>query len=428
MREGMSPGFIDLGIPEKELTGGVPEETSLPSEKLAPDLKLADNHLSAIASIKQEEGIVLEEKKLIAPEMENKNPEIKRIELNNRIRQELGKIPEDTKETPEMIAERIIECLCILPEEEMERETIYLKVEVHLHILRDSERFASYNKTEKEKRTRELAIKDAKWMQKIGDRIRSIRENKDIPAENKEKKINGIWREVKEVYNNHAEFYRKLNTEYSEYNIGGDGFEGAKRGILGQVAAEELFGLANKYLKKFDAGEIVVLPATAEEDVDKKTDFFIKVKYKNGVERIIPCQIKAPEFKESTQDSIKASIVDVVLKTKNYEDIGGKDPDYKKKRISKFRKYALEKYGIGYYITIPDGEAWEIISGKKPGKKKKKVIDLLEDDGSVADDTKKRFFMEIGSALGIDILRDSAIIDKLNLLEREENKKGGKSK
>lgn len=384
------PGNMEFGeMREKEIFINMPEKTLEPPKAPNVDLNL-DKKLPNV--MKNDDRFELKEN--------GQN------NLGDKIRQELRILPKIDSNNYQEIMAQVIDKLGLKDEEE--KNIVEAKVGVRANISRNLERIKMLDKKGQETVFRDFALEDARWMQKVGECIKNIKSDNFILKKEKEKMIENVWRELREIYNDYKAYYKDFNNECKKY---GYDFESNEKGIKGQIAAEELFNIANDYLQENNAGEINIVLATPQQDVDEKTDFFIEVKYASGNSIVMPVQVKAPDFNEKTQSYLSDHLVTSVLKS-SYSEV---------EKIEKFRKGALKKHDRGLYITIPQGEALEIKPGKKPGKKIKKVIQLLENDGTAADDTKKRFMMEIGGALSLDILTDGAILDKL-----KKNKKGGK--
>lgn len=386
-----------------EMPANMPTEVPKPSKDMAVNLNMADKKISA------------------------ETPEVKGFEaeksgqesLSGRIRQELRALPKIDSKNYQEVAKQVAEKLGIKSKEDM--DLLDAKVGVRRNIYQNLERVKMMDKEGQEKAYRDFALEDAKWMQKVGECIKNIKEDKMIPAEEKGKRIADIWQEMKDIYDDYEIYYK-------DFKLAGgkkvDDFESNKNGILGQIAAEELFEEAGAAFKDFGVTGIKIEQATPQEDVDKKTDFYVVVEFGENSSIVFPCQVKSHAFDIKSGNFIASNLV-VRVGDISREDLKLSARDREPSNCEKntiedveiFRKKALKEFKEGFLVIIPHGMA-------EVGEKGK--ADLLQDNGNVHENIKKGFLRQLAKKmLNIDNFQESGTIGKQ---KKRTSKKGGQKK
>lgn len=385
-------------VQEPEVPARALEEKVKASQVMASDLSAENNLAGLVKAIE-----------------ESKTHEGGKNSFDDEMWKALEVLPKIDSKNYKNITEQVIKSLNA---EGDEKQAAVEKIEALAHISRGLEKIGMLDEEGKKITYRMLAIEDAAWMQRMGNRIKSIKENKDILEEDKQKKIESIWRSVKEIYRNYGKYYEDFKSDSRGYNIGD--YDGTKNGVRGQRAAELQCSEMGKLIKKLNLGNVEVLPSTPEEDVDLQTDFYLKIQYGNGFEREFPCQVKAKLYdSRSAKFIIENMVVVIDNEPKDLEKILKDDCDRVrevKEGMAKFRDKALAgKFKKGIFIIVPYGSA-TLDKGKK-----KKEFKLLSDDGEAADYVKDVFIEQFGKYVyGVDNLKERAMI--------KSSKKGGKKK
>lgn len=381
----------------EELSVNVPMEIPKSPEEMAVDLNLN----------KKNPGIISENK-----EREAENG--KQDSISGRIRQELRALPRIDSENYQGLTKQVAERLGIKRKEDM--DLLEAKFGVRRNIYQNLEKVKMMDKEGKEKVYRDFALEDSKWMQKVGDCIKNIKASEIIPEKDKKKEIDNVWREMKEIYDDYEIYYK-------DFKIAGgketDNFESNKNGILGQVAAEELFKKADAAFRERGICGIRVEAATPQEDVDKKIDFYIVIEFGKNSSKVIPCQVKARGFDSKSGAFIASNlVVRVSDDLREGLKISARDKNPSNCEIKTiedleiFRKRALKEFKEGLFIIVPHGKA-EI------GKKEK--VNLLEEDGEVHKSIEKGFLKQLSKKLfNIDIFEESVTISKQKKQRKED--------
>lgn len=396
-------GFEEMH--RREFTGEMPSNEPVEALKLSKNMEAGLN-----LTEKKFPGNVLEAKE----QMADKGGQEK---LSDRIRQELRVLPKIDSKNYGEVAKQVADKLGIKSKEDM--DLLEAKVGVRRNIYQNLERIKMMDKEGQQKVYREFALEDSKWMQKVGDCIKNIKEDKNIPVEEKTKKIDGVWREMKEIYNDYGTYFEDFKPVEGR---GVGNFEGNKNGILGQIAAEGLFKKAGVAFKELGVTDIKIETATPEEDVDKKTDFYVIVEFGKNSSMVFPCQVKSHAFDARSGNFIANNLV--VRVSEDYKEglkISAKDTNPSNceirtiEEVEIFRKKVLREFKEGFFVIIPRGKA-------EVGERKKEKVDLLENNGEVYETIRKGFLKQLAKKMfGIDNFEEPGIISK----QKNKTKKGG---
>lgn len=241
---------------------------------------------------------------------------------------------------------------------------------------------------------RDFAIEDSEWMGLIAEHITSINNNLSLKKKDKLDKIHLFWKDLEKAYKDFEIYYKDFINGLGE---SGYGFDDGKKGILGQVAAEDLMNGINEVSEESNINEISVRPSTSKEDVDEKIDFFVDVEYSDGSTETMPCQVKAHKNTSSAGKFILDNLITKITKSSRNElklsrDIKAPSTAEEKtvEDVEKFRKRALKKYKEGLFIMIPYGKAVY-----RKTKKKVEEVNLLEENGQVHKHLKEAFMSQL---------------------------------
>jgi len=392
----MSPEMPHIGgfgeMPDKETFGSVSKESIHSPKFPEADLNLDEKKLPDRVA---KENVIDKKPKKLGKKAAKLEAENKRAEMRLKIKEEISSV-KITNDNCKEIIDNIIKKFGI--EDEYFKNYITAKAGLRAHVDRNIKRVDYEESRNKEERSDldigELSIEDSEWASKICGLIRQSRDN---PEEIKE-----FWKEAREVY---MEFEKKYNAETNN-------FLGMKFGILAQIATEDLTKEISELLEKNNKIGLKQESTSSDDDVYNKTDLKVNS---------IPYQIKSCKFTGKSADFIFKNMITVIERGEQYsgrfvsqgnQNNDKDNPTYLKvkmgEKMDEFKRKALPAANTkkGVFIMLPRGEARDAITGK--------VVNLLDDDGRVADIVKKTFFKQYGEKVlgGIDISNYCANIDE----------------
>lgn len=313
------------------------------------------------------------------------------ISIGMRMNLELRDIPEITLENFDSIKEEVSQKIGIEDEEDL--VLLESMMGLRLNINRNIERIKTDSK-EKSGLLRDFAIEDSEWMGLITEHITSINNDSSLKEKDKLDKIHLFWKDLEKAYKDFEIYYKDFINGLEE---SGYGFDDGKKGILGQVAAEDLMSGINEVSDELDLKEISVRSSTFKEDVDEKIDFFVDIEYADGLTETMPCQVKAHKNTSFAGKFILDNLITKVTKNSSNElklsrDIKAPSTAEEKtiKDLEIFKKRALKKYKEGLFIMIPYGKAVY-----RKTKKMVEEVDLLGENGQTHKHLKKAFMLQL---------------------------------
>ena len=315
------------------------------------------------------------------------------IGMGTRMNLELRDIPEIDSENFDSIKEEVSQKIGIEDEEDL--ALLESMMGLRLNISRNIERVKMINGNDKNKDIfRNYAIEDAEWMDLIAEHITSINNDSGLKRKEKVEKVHLFWMDLKRAYKDFEIYYKDFTCRLKE---DGYGFDDVKNGVLGQVAAENLMDGVNEIAEELDIEEISIESSTSKEDVDEKNDFYVKVKYSDGLTKTMPCQVKAHKSTPSAGRFILDNLITKVTEISHDELKLSRDikipSDIEEKAIKDleiFKDRALGKCKEGLFIMIPYGKA--VYREKK---KRVKEVNLLEENGYVHEHLKEAFVSQL---------------------------------
>jgi len=313
------------------------------------------------------------------------------ISMGTRMNLELRNIPEINPENFDSVKEEVSQKIGIGHEED--RIKLESMMGLRLNINRNIKRVEMGSK-EKSGLLRDFAIEDSEWVDLIAEHITSINNDSSLKKKEKLDKIHLFWKDLEKAYRDFEIYYKDFINGLKE---SGYGFDDRKKGILGQVAAEDLMNGINEVSEELNIKEISVRPSTSKEDVDEKIDFFVDVEYSDGSTETMPCQAKAHKSTSYTGKFILDNLITKVTRTSHDELKLSRDikvPSAVEEKtiedLEIFKKRALKKHKEGLFIMVPYGKAVY-----RKTKRKVEEVNLLEENGQVHKHLKEAFMSQL---------------------------------
>lgn len=313
------------------------------------------------------------------------------ISMGTRMNLELRDTPEITFENFDFIEEEISKKIGIKEEEDI--VLLESMMGLRLNIGRNIERVKMGSK-EKSGLLRDFAVEDAEWMDLIVEHIKSINNDSKLKKKDKLDKVHLFWKDLEKAYKDFEIYYKDFINGLEE---SGYGFDDRKKGILGQVGAEDLMNGINEVSEELNIEKISVRSSTSKEDVDEKIDFLVDIEYSNGLTETMPCQAKARKSASNAGRFIFDNLVTKVTRTSHDELKLSRDikvPSAVEEKtiedLEIFKKRALKKYKEGLFIMVPYGKAVY-----RKTKRKVEEVNLLEENGQVHKHLKEAFMSQL---------------------------------
>ncbi|MCK4592756.1 hypothetical protein KAT63_04970 [Candidatus Parcubacteria bacterium] len=314
------------------------------------------------------------------------------VRIGDKINSELREIPEINIENFDSIKKEISQKIGIENEEDC--ALLESMIGLRLNIIRNIERVKMSNGNEKRSLLRNYAIEDSEWMDLIAEHIISINNDSSIKKKDKLNKIHLFWKDLEKAYKDFEIFYKDSINGLSE---SGYGFDDGKKGILGQVAAEDLMNGINEISEELNIKKVSVRSSTSKEDVDENIDFFVDVEYSNGLTETMPCQAKAHKNTSYTGRFLLDNIITRATEISSNELKLSRDikvPSAVEEKtiedLKIFKKKALKKYKEGLFIMVPYGKAVY-----RKSKRKVEEVNLLGENGQVHKHLKDAFILQL---------------------------------
>lgn len=229
-------------------------------------------------------------------------------------------------------------------------DDIAFYMEIKVTALNEEIREANSNNPEKEKGRFEMDMRNAEWMDGIGD---FVLENRDKPEV-----IKQFWKRFDQIFAA-STFLDKKTGEKLKY------------GVLAQVAAMDLIGKLETSAREATRKNISIKieKSTPEEDVLGKIDFWSVIECGDRQKKI-PCQVKSLDIKNETNRKLEYVSYNII----NFSTPNNQNLAYEYPGENKIAEYFKKNPGEAIFIILP-----------------RLGTQLIKENGTVREDVEKVF-------------------------------------